>query len=127
MRSPTCRIWLMRLGVFSLFLITLIPTQNLMIDRFFMALEILLLLRMLKLDQTNQMAISQLLEQRKLWYQRRAQQKLSNSDPSNLESVTPPTGAAETATAIENSPEISPGSGETLVILQESENEQTEL
>lgn len=96
------------------------------LDRFLMLLEILILLKMLKMDKANSQSIQGFLRERTLWYQRRAQQKLSNSDPSNLESVTPPTGAAETATAIENPPEINPADGETVVVLQESENEQTE-
>jgi hypothetical protein len=126
MKNPAFRIWLTRLGVCSLFLITLIPTQNLMIDRLFMALEILLLLRMLKLDQTNQTAISRFLTERELWYKRRAQIKQlqmtgtpTSDAPIPTSPELPPTGPNE------NAPETNPGQVETVVMLQETELEQS--
>lgn len=119
MESPVFHTYLMRLGVALLCLITLAPTKNLMIDRLLMLAELLILLRMLKADRINQTAISRLLEERTLWYQRRAHLKTTGM-PTNIEA-----SASENKTT----PEQSLGSreaSEIVTVLEESEQEQNE-
>jgi hypothetical protein len=93
------------------------------LDRLLMLLEILILLKMLKMDSLNSQAIQAFLKERTLWYQRRAHLKTIPSQAAEAPSAQ--TIAAEALLENENPPATELG-GELLTVLQESENEQQE-
>lgn len=86
------------------------------LDRCLTLLEILILLRMLRMDTTNSQAIQKFLRERELWYSRRAQLKLSTT-PNTL-----PGSTLENKKALD----VNPEPNETVIVLEESENEQTQ-
>jgi len=87
------------------------------LDRLLLIIEIAILLRMLKMDTTNSKAIQEFLKQRELWYSRRAHIRAADAH-----AIIAQTGTAENTKA----PEVNPGDCETVVVLQETENEQSE-
>ena len=81
------------------------------LDRFLMLLEIVMLWKMLRLDQANSQAIQRFLLEREKWYSRRA--------------ILKQTGAAENTKAPETNPGLSEPN-EIVTVLEESSNEQDE-
>lgn len=103
-------------------------------DRLLMVAELLVLLKMLRLDTANSQAIQRFLTEREKWYARRALQPKektpiqTGTPPSVIGNPTDPESLATGAVSDmenEKAPEINPELGETVAILQESELEQT--
>jgi hypothetical protein len=95
------------------------------LDRLLMLLEILILLKMLRMDTINSKAIQQFLQSRTDWYSRRAQLKNNPSQPAAAE-PSQPTGPAENGPENATAPATEPGLNETVVVMQEASNEQIE-
>ena len=87
------------------------------LDRLLLVIEVLILLKMLKMDMANSQAIQKFLKERELWYARRAHLRTS---------LTTTADASESALENEKTPEVNLGSSELVTVLQETENEQNE-
>ena len=85
------------------------------VDRLLLLIEILILLKMLKMDTSNSQAIQRFLGERERWYARRAHLK-------TIQQVT--TEPQNEKAPDELGPSLAPN--ETVELLKESENEQNE-
>jgi len=86
------------------------------LDRLLMLLEILILLKMLKMDTTNSQAIQKFLQSRTDWYERRAR---------SLPTKATPTPSQVESLENKKAPEVDPVPSEIVTVMQESEEEQS--